>query len=102
MYPFAKRVLDILIAAAVLLVLAIPLLVIMIILRFSGEREVFYQQQRIGLHNKTFGVWKFVTMRKDSPLSGTITRKGDPRILPVGRLLRAAKINELPQLWNII
>jgi lipopolysaccharide/colanic/teichoic acid biosynthesis glycosyltransferase len=49
-----------------------------------------------------FGVWKFVTMRKDSASSGTITVQGDPRILPVGRILRATKVNELPQLWNIV
>lgn len=102
MYHIIKRIIDILIAGSVLLFLAIPLLIIMLILRVTGEGEVFYQQERLGYLNKPFGVWKFVTMRKNSASSGTITVKGDPRILPVGKVLRKTKINELPQLWNII
>ena len=74
------------------------------ILRFSGEGEVFYSQPRIGASKKTFYIWKFATMKKTSPNigSGMITIKNDPRVLPFGKLLRKTKINELPQLVNIL
>lgn len=76
----------------------------MIILKFTGEGEVFYSQMRIGRDQKEFALLKFATMQKNSPSigTGTITLKGDPRILPVGRFLRKYKINELPQLFNVL
>ena len=60
-------------------------------------------QERIGKDGKVFKLFKFATMLKDSPNigTGTVTMKGDPRILPVGKFLRKTKINELPQLLNI-
>ena len=78
-------------------------LILAIILRCTGEGEVFYRQERIGKNGKTFGLLKFATMLKDSPKlgTGTITLKNDPRVLPVGKFLRRAKLNEVPQLWNI-
>lgn len=102
MYVFAKRAFDLAAASLALLALAPLFLVVIVILRFTGEREVFYTQERIGLGGRRFGLFKFVTMRKDSPKYGHVTVKGDPRILPVGRVLRAWKINELPQLLNIV
>jgi len=102
MYPVLKRTLDILLSLAALVALS-PLLVgIALVLRFTGEGEVFFRQKRIGYQNRPFGLLKFVTMRKDSPKSGTITVAGDPRILPVGRTLRKSKLNELPQLVNVL
>ncbi len=81
-----------------------PLLIsIMLILKFSGENEMFFLQERVGKHRKNFKLFKFATMLKDSPSigTGTVTMKDDPRVLPVGRFLRKTKINELPQLLNI-
>jgi lipopolysaccharide/colanic/teichoic acid biosynthesis glycosyltransferase len=70
----------------------------------TGEGEVFYRQERIGRGGKPFNLYKFATMLKNSPSlgTGTITVKDDPRVLPVGRFLRKTKINELPQLLNIV
>jgi lipopolysaccharide/colanic/teichoic acid biosynthesis glycosyltransferase len=73
-------------------------------LRFTGEGEVFYLQERIGKGRKPFAVKKFATMLKNSANigTGTITIKNDPRVLPIGKILRKTKINELPQLLNIL
>lgn len=98
-----QRSLDILLSGLALLVLSPLLLPIMLALRLSGEGEVFYVQQRVGLAGRPFGLYKFATMLKNSPNlgTGTVTVKDDPRVLPLGRFLRKTKINELPQLLNI-
>jgi lipopolysaccharide/colanic/teichoic acid biosynthesis glycosyltransferase len=77
-------------------------LVVIPVLRVTGERWVFFVQERVGKDNTRFGLLKFATMLRDSPKTGTITAKNDPRILPVGRYLRITKINELPQILNVI
>jgi len=99
-----QRVFDILFSSLALVVLAPLLVPVMVILRLTGEGEVFYRQERVGRGGRLFRLLKFATMLKDSPNigTGTVTLKGDPRILPVGRVLRKTKINELPQLLNIL
>ncbi|MCL2192251.1 MAG: sugar transferase [Treponema sp.] len=76
---------------------------IMIILKLTGEHDIFYRQTRIGKKGKPFQVLKFATMLRDSPnmQGGLITAPDDPRLLPMGKFLRKTKINELPQLLNI-
>lgn len=99
-----QRLLDILFSGLAILVLSPLLVPIMIALRLSGEGEVFYLQKRVGRGGRHFGVYKFATMMKNSPSigTGTVTVKDDPRVLPLGRMLRKTKLNELPQLLNII
>ena len=97
------RLLDIIFSGVALLIL-LPLLVpLFLILRFTGEGEVFYRQLRVGFRGEKFNIYKFATMLRDSPNigAGTLTMKNDPRVLPVGAFLRKTKINELPQLLNI-
>ena len=98
-----ERFFDILFSALALLVLSPLLLPIVLILKLSGEGEIFFLQERIGKGGQVFKLFKFATMLKDSPNigTGTVTMKGDPRVLPVGKFLRKTKINELPQLLNI-
>ncbi len=97
------RFFDILFSVLAMLLL-FPLLVpVIIILKLTGEGEVFFLQERIGQGGEKFKLYKFATMLKNSPNigTGTVTMRGDPRILPVGTFLRKTKINELPQLLNI-
>jgi lipopolysaccharide/colanic/teichoic acid biosynthesis glycosyltransferase len=76
----------------------------MILLRLTGEGEIFFTQERIGKDLSPFKLYKFATMLKNSPNigTGTVTTRNDPRILPIGRFLRKTKVNELPQLFNVI
>lgn len=99
-----QRLLDMVLSSLALLVLSPLLLPITIALRLSGEGEIFYVQQRIGRGGRSFGLYKFATMLKNSPSigTGTVTLKNDPRVLPMGKFLRKTKINELPQLINIL
>lgn len=99
-----QRLFDILLSALGLLLLSPLLVPIAVALRFSGEGEIFFLQDRVGKNGKIFKLYKFATMLKDSPNlgTGTVTLKNDPRILPMGNFLRKTKVNELPQLLNIL
>jgi lipopolysaccharide/colanic/teichoic acid biosynthesis glycosyltransferase len=98
-----QRTLDIFLSGFALFVLAPLFIPVVLLLRFTGEGEVFFLQDRVGKGRKLFKLYKFATMLKNSPNigTGTVTLKEDPRVLPVGRFLRKTKINELPQLFNI-
>lgn len=99
-----QRLFDILLSGLALLVLSPLLVPIAIFLRLTGEGEIFFLQSRVGRDGKPFALYKFATMLKNSPSigTGTVTLKDDPRILPAGKFLRKTKINELPQLLNIL
>ena len=99
-----KRLFDLTIAVLSLLLLFAPMILVMIILKFTGEGEIFYFQKRLGYLNNEFKIIKFATMVKNSPNIGTgsLTLRGDPRVLPFGNFLRKSKINELPQIFNVI
>lgn len=99
-----KRLLDVVLSLLALMVLMPFLIPVIIILRLTGEGEIFYIQERAGRGGETFGLYKFATMLKDSPKigAGEITVHGDFRVLPFGKFLRKTKLNELPQLWNIL
>ena len=98
------RLLDLILSLALFCVLVPIFIPIILLLRLTGEGEVFYKQVRIGKNRNKFEVLKFATMLKNSPNigAGTITVRDDPRVLPVGRVLRKTKINELPQIINVL
>lgn len=104
MYKFIKRFLDVLFSLIALIVLLPFFIPIIIALLLSGEHEVFYRQDRVGFKNKIFGILKFATMLKNSPNMGSkdLTTRNDPRVTSVGRFLRKTKLNELPQMINIL
>jgi lipopolysaccharide/colanic/teichoic acid biosynthesis glycosyltransferase len=99
-----QRFFDIVFSLSALFCLSSLLLPVVVVLRFSGEGEIFFLQRRVGRGGKLFDLYKFATMLKNSPNlgSGTVTLKSDPRVLPVGKFLRKTKINELPQLLNVL
>ncbi len=104
MYKFFKRLFDIVFSLLAIVILSPLLFPIVILLKLTGEGYVFYFQKRIGYKSRYFNIWKFATMLKDSPnmANGTITLRKDPRITPMGGFLRMTKINELPQLFNVL
>jgi len=99
-----KRSIDFILSFVALVLVSPLFLPIAILLRLTGEGKVFFKQERIGRNGKPFGLLKFATMRQNSSnmAGGDITQKNDPRVLPVGKYLRKSKLNELPQLLNII
>lgn len=104
MYRLAKRLVDLFISTLIILILSPFLIPLILLLLLTGEGEVFYLQRRIGYKNSQFSIYKFATMLKNSPsmLTGSITLRDDPRVTPVGKYLRKSKVNELPQLINVI
>jgi len=104
MYSFLKRLLDIIVSSITLIILLPLFIPIIIALKLTAEGEVFYFQERIGLNNSRFQIWKFATMLKNSMNMGTgsITLQNDFRVTPIGKFLRKTKINELPQIINIL
>lgn len=99
-----QRLMDVLLSFFAILLLSPLLIPVVILLKLTGEGEVFFLQNRVGLDGREFKLYKFATMLKNSPNigTGTVTLKDDPRVLPVGKFLRKTKINELPQLLNIL
>ncbi|MFA8300221.1 MAG: sugar transferase [Hyphomicrobiales bacterium] len=101
---FLKRLIDFVIALIAIIILLPFMIPIIIILLLTGEHYVFYLQKRMGYKNIKFNIWKFATMLKNSPNigAGSLTVRNDPRVLPIGGFLRKTKINELPQLVNVL
>lgn len=98
-----QRLFDVVFSGVALIALMPIFLPLMLLLRLTGEGEIFFLQDRIGRQGKYFKLYKFATMLKNSPNigTGTVTLHNDPRVLPLGGFLRRTKINELPQLINI-
>lgn len=100
---FFKRCFDIVASAFGLLFLAIPFLFVAVAIRCTSKGPVYFRQERVGKNGKTFRIFKFRTMVTDAESKGLqITVGGDARITKVGALLRKTKIDELPQLINVL
>lgn len=96
-----KRLFDMVCAALGLLVLSPVLLVCALLVGLTSPGGVLFRQERVGKDGVPFIIYKFRSMRKDNA-GLKISTSGDSRITPVGRVLRKAKLDELPQLWNVL
>ena len=96
-----RRLLDIVVATAGLAAASVPMLIAAVLIKITSPGPVFYRQRRIGQHGRPFDFLKFRTMRVggDGP---SVTAEGDARITRVGTILRKWKIDEVPQLWNVL
>jgi sugar transferase (PEP-CTERM system associated) len=100
----AKRLFDIL-SAIIGLVLAAPIMgLVALVTRLSSPGPILYHQERVGLNGKTFMVHKFRTMREDAEVgTGPVwSTANDPRVTRVGTFLRRTRLDEIPQLWNVL
>jgi lipopolysaccharide/colanic/teichoic acid biosynthesis glycosyltransferase len=104
MYVVNKRVFDFIFALILIIVLMPVFVLIIILLLIFNREEVFYLQKRIGLNNTYFNIFKFSSMLKGALFmpGGAITLRNDPRVTKIGKLLRITKLNELPQLFNVL
>ncbi len=99
----AKRFFDLLVSTVMLVLLNPLLLVLALAVKFSSKGPAFYMQERIGKNEKLFRIFKFRTMFLDADKKGLLTVGGrDPRVTPVGYFLRKYKLDELPQLFNVV
>jgi len=104
MYIIFKRIMDVMFSILAIILLLPLFIPITLLLLLTAEGQVLYFQERLGYRNKPFQIWKFATMLKNSLQmgSGTITLKDDFRVTRIGKFLRKTKLNELPQIVNIL
>lgn len=98
-----KRLFDLMLALIALIFLAIPMFILAILIKFTSNGPVLYWSDRMGRDNKIFSMPKFRSMRIDTPTVAThLLHKPDRYLTPIGKLLRKASLDELPQLWSIL
>lgn len=100
---FFKRLIDIVLSGFGIVVLALPMLAIAVAIKLDSKGPVLFKQKRVGLHKKHFNIYKFRTMRTDTPKDAPTHELSDPKkwITKVGGFLRKTSLDELPQMFNI-
>lgn len=98
-----KRLMDVVLSTVALLLLALPMLVIALLIKFTTRGPVFFRQRRYGLDGREFFVWKFRSMTVEEKEQEIVqAKKGDPRITRIGSLLRKTSLDEVPQFFNVL
>ncbi len=101
--PSIKRLLDILLAIAATLILLPLIIFTAVILKLSSKGSVFFLQERVGYNEKTFLIWKFRSMHITAEETGPqLSSNKDNRVTAWGKIMRRWRLDELPQLWNIL
>ncbi|MBR2108977.1 MAG: sugar transferase [Ruminococcus sp.] len=99
----AKRVLDVTISLILLVILIIPIIIISLCVKFTSKGPVLYKQVRVTTYNRKFHIYKFRTMVVNADKLGSlVTSARDPRITGVGHFLRKYRLDELPQVFNVL
>ena len=103
-YFFIKRIIDIILSLLAIFLLIIPGIVIAILIKIDSKGPIFFKQKRIGKNKKYFMIYKFRTMRSDTPANVPthLLEKPDFYITRVGKILRRTSLDELPQIINIL
>jgi len=103
MYVKIKRLLDFILSCIGLIVLSPVFLVLMIAIKFDSKGPIFFKQRRIGIHKTEFYIYKFRTMKADTPkdVPTHLLQNPERYITRVGKFLRKTSLDELPQIWNI-
>ena len=102
-YDFVKRCFDIVSSFCALIVFALPMFVISCLIKKDSRGPAIFKQERLGLNGKPFTLYKFRSMRIDAENDGPCwAEEDDPRVTKLGRKLRDRRLDELPQLWNIL
>ena len=100
---FFKRVFDLIVATIMLVLLALPMLIVSIMIKIDSKGPVFYRQERVTTYGKRFRIHKFRTMVNNADKIGsTVTVGGDARITKLGSKLRDLRIDEIPQLFDVL
>ncbi len=99
-----KRIIDIIGAGSAILIFMPLMLIIALLIKMTSKGPVIFRQERVGLNDKNFVMYKFRTMKLQNPEEEKRlwTRKGDPRVTPIGKILRRLSMDELPQLLNVL
>src|SRR5450631_4438916 len=97
-----KRLLDLTVAVCGLVATSPLLLLIALAVRLDSRGPALFRQRRVGRHGKEFEILKFRSMSDDAGTGPLLTADGDRRITRIGALIRASKLDELPQLWNVL
>ncbi|MBA4495994.1 sugar transferase [Paenactinomyces guangxiensis] len=103
LYPLLKRVLEVILSIALLLFTLPVLVLVAIAIKLESPGSVFYKQERVGLNGKCFNIIKLRSMRNDAEKNGPQwAAKNDPRVTVVGKFIRKTRIDEIPQLINVL
>lgn len=101
-YRIAKRLFDIVASLLATAVFLVPWMIIFVLIKIQSPGPAIFKPERVGKDGKTFTLYKFRSMRVDSGAIRATTLRGDPRIFPFGTFLRKSKLDETPQLINIL